>query len=323
MLRFVLFSLFTIMNLFCLISGAQANVRCIDIWKKSPNRSQDILHLMKEHTLSETQQGVPPEHQTQFLLHSSSNQIVKTDVVVLVYHGLMNSPRDMKFLASDLHKMGANVINARLDGHFEKSRTELDTVEYQDWVAQLDGYLAMARQLGQKVIIVGHSTGGLAGIHTAIENKVDGLILLAPALKTRTLTDAMTYVGSMLKISGWILDAFKRFRKDRYKSTYAGVQVDRWGDLLRDIPGEQKSTPPEFGLVQERLKNTPLLWFDTEIDWVIDPQYNQRIAERLENVESYTFPRAARVLHNSMAVPKMNSQYPQMVEMIRNFIAEH
>jgi pimeloyl-ACP methyl ester carboxylesterase len=320
MKTFFLNILFFISVLFSLDRTSAQSLRCVDLWIKRPTISSNVIQLMNAHKESEIQQGVTAPHQSQFLLHKKDQQIIKTEVVILVYHGLMNSPKDMKFLAKDLHETGANVINARLDGHFEKSRNELDSIEYQDWVNQLNGYLSMAQQLGKKVILVGHSTGGLAGIHTAIQNKVDGLVLLAPALKIRTLNEALTYVGSVLNISGWILDAFRNFRNDRYKSTHAAVQVDLWSDILRDLPGEKISSNQDYGLVKERLADTPVLWLDTELDWVIDAQYNRQIAEGLQDIEYFNFPKTSAVIHNSIAVPKMNRDYPQMVEMIQAFI---
>lgn len=309
---------------FLSVSVAQGTVRCLELMKKSSASkseiSKEVIQSMRDLNDSEVSQGVLPVHQTQFLIHQQNGKDVVTDTVVLIYHGLLNSPRDMKFLAKDLHEMGVNVVNARLDGHFERKRNELDSITYQDWVAQLEGYLAISRQLGKKVIILGHSTGGLAGVHTAIQNKVDKMVLLAPALKTRFAIDMVTYAGAQLGVSGWVLDALGGLKNDRYSSTYAGVQVDRWGDLLRKIPGEKSTTEGDYGLVQERLEQTPLLWIDTDKDRLIDPSYNQRIAYQMRKVEYYSFSKTSNVAHNSIAVPKLNREYPQMVEMIREFI---
>ncbi len=309
----------SVIGLFALVTPAQAFYQCSSFFTKIRTASaisSDALSRLQNHLTSEEQQGVPASHQTEFLIHHDSNGPIKTDRVVVIYHGLMNSPRDTRFLARDLHKMGFNVVNARLDGHYERRRNELDFVDYKDWIHQLDDYHTMAQLLGRHVVVLGHSAGGLAAVHTGVTESVSQLILLTPALKVQPKIETISYMASTFGISGWILDSVG-LGKDRYTSTKAGVEVAEWGSYLRDLPSENGDG--DYGFVKDRLAQTPTLLIDLQVDPTIDANYNRELTYDMENVDYRTL-KDPSVEHRSIAVPRMNKDYGAMLSMIQQFL---
>ncbi|MCA1927190.1 MAG: alpha/beta fold hydrolase [Calditerrivibrio sp.] len=101
---------------------------------------------------------------------------------VLLIHGFTASPFEMAELASFLNSKGFSVYNVRIVGHGSKSEY-LDKLSYKDWYESIKyGYFTLKNSC-KEVFVVGQSMGGLLAINIANYNSVDGLILLAPALK--------------------------------------------------------------------------------------------------------------------------------------------
>ncbi len=101
---------------------------------------------------------------------------------VLLIHGFTASPFEMEELTEFLNKKGYSVYNARVVGHGSKSEY-LDKLSYRDWYDSLKyGYFILKNSC-DKVYVIGQSMGGLLALNVAYYNDVDGVILLAPALK--------------------------------------------------------------------------------------------------------------------------------------------
>lgn len=106
----------------------------------------------------------------------------ENEVGVLLIHGFTASPFEMSELATFLNSKGFSVYNSRIVGHGSKSEY-LDKLSYKDWYDSIKyGYFTLKNSC-KKVFIIGQSMGGLLAINLANYNSVDGLILLAPALK--------------------------------------------------------------------------------------------------------------------------------------------
>lgn len=96
----------------------------------------------------------------------------------LLLHGFMASPGEIGWLGPHLHEKGHTVYVARLAGH-GIDPTHMARMHWQDWYASaLDGY-ALLRQQCEKVIVIGHSMGGLLAALLAASEKVDGIVISA------------------------------------------------------------------------------------------------------------------------------------------------
>ena len=92
-----------------------------------------------------------------FFLHSP-----ESDTGVLLIHGLMAAPEEVKEWAIFLHKKGLTVYAPRLSGHGTSSK-DLSVRNYNDWLHSVDRGHAILKTCCKKILVAGFSTGaGLA-----------------------------------------------------------------------------------------------------------------------------------------------------------------
>jgi carboxylesterase len=98
----------------------------------------------------------------------------------LVLHGLAASPAETRWLGNYLAAQGHTVHGVRTAGHGTEYRT-LARMTWRDWYASvIDGY-HLLRPNCEKVIVVGHSSGGALGLMLASDERfqIDALAVLA------------------------------------------------------------------------------------------------------------------------------------------------
>ncbi|WP_237763550.1 carboxylesterase [Falsirhodobacter sp. alg1] len=103
-----------------------------------------------------------------------------TDIALIYLHGFSAT----KWEIDPVHrhvaaKLGANLFLARLAGH-GRSAAAMGTVKLADWQADLAEAMAIARQIGRRVVIIGTSTGGTLATLAAARQDVAGVVLVSP-----------------------------------------------------------------------------------------------------------------------------------------------
>jgi alpha-beta hydrolase superfamily lysophospholipase len=107
----------------------------------------------------------------------------KTPLALAYLHGFSASRRDISPVIETLaHKLGANAYFARLAAHGRTTADEFATVTPQDWLNDAREALAIGRRIGDRVILVGISTGALLATMAALEEQssIAALVLLSP-----------------------------------------------------------------------------------------------------------------------------------------------
>ena len=105
------------------------------------------------------------------------------DIGVLVIHGYMASPLEVKELAEYLGRLGLWVFAPRLKGH-GTSPEDLATRTYKDWVESVDRGYAIIRNQCRRVVVGGFSTGaGLALDLAARIRDVAGVFAVSPPMR--------------------------------------------------------------------------------------------------------------------------------------------
>ena len=94
-----------------------------------------------------------------FFLKSSS----KSASAVLLIHGFLSSPAEMRSLGVRLHEQGHHVLGVRLKGH-GTSPWDLRDRDWQDWQKSVERGYDIIKTYSQSVHIVGFSTGGLLAL---------------------------------------------------------------------------------------------------------------------------------------------------------------
>ncbi len=182
----------------------------------------------------------------------------KTPRSVLLVHGIYSSPLYFRGMAEAFFRAGHNVVTVLLPGHFEKDWYSMRQVHGSDWSAEVDRGYQLARELGEQVVLAGHSLGGLLSWEQAAKRpagEVAGLVIISPALKVQDAVLAACRAGRGVGLSG---NFFVRARPD-------GVRVPHFdpvaGPLIQGVADRVLAGP---------LPRVPLFMAYTWNDNVLD-----------------------------------------------------
>ena len=107
----------------------------------------------------------------------------KTPIALVYLHGYSATRQETAPLADDLAtKLGANLFYTRLNGHGRPGQAMAEA-RAEDWLYDAAEALAIGKQLGQQVVIIGMSTGGTLAVWLASEvqdPQVLAYVLISP-----------------------------------------------------------------------------------------------------------------------------------------------
>ncbi len=111
----------------------------------------------------------------------------RTDRVIVYVHGFSATRREVAPLCDSLAaRLGANLFYTRLAGH-GRPAASLATVTVSDWLFDIREALAVAEELGDRIVMVATSTGGTlavwavsGGLTEEETRNVEALILMSP-----------------------------------------------------------------------------------------------------------------------------------------------
>jgi alpha-beta hydrolase superfamily lysophospholipase len=108
----------------------------------------------------------------------------RTALALVYIHGFSASRKDItpvvETLAGMLH---ANAFLTRLSAHGTTTGAEFTTVSAQDWLNDAREALAVGHRIGERVLMIGTSTGALLAVMAALEDsssRIAALVLLSP-----------------------------------------------------------------------------------------------------------------------------------------------
>ncbi|HKA81752.1 MAG TPA: alpha/beta hydrolase [Xanthobacteraceae bacterium] len=113
----------------------------------------------------------------------------KTPLVLVYLHGFSASRRDISPVIETLaDKLAANAFATRLTAHGRTTPDGFVTATAQDWLDDAREALAIGRRIGDRVVLIGISTGALLATMAALEDKssdIAALVLLSPNFAVR------------------------------------------------------------------------------------------------------------------------------------------
>lgn len=153
-----------------------------------------------------------------FLLRS-----LESDTGVLLIHGLMAAPEEVKEWAQFLHGKGLTVYAPRLAGHGTSSK-DLSTRNYNDWLNSVDRGHSILKKCCKKILIAGFSTGAGLALQTVIKkpHNFEAVIAVSAPLKFKRFSSRFAET----------LNAFNRF------CNYAGM-----GNLAKEFMKNDADNP--------------------------------------------------------------------------------
>lgn len=202
---------------------------------------------------------------------------------VVLVHGFLSSPAELKGLGQRLADLGHPVLGIRLKGH-GTSPWDLRERGWEDWLASVRrGYEIMSHLTGE-VLVLGFATGATMTLHLAATNppRLKGVIAVSAPLKfrLRNLTFAPLIHG-LNKLSEWayVQDGIKPFqtREPEHPTIDYRHMPVRGLVELRKAADELERRLPDIGCPAAILHGTD--------DPIADPESAQFIHRRLGSAE--------------------------------------
>lgn len=166
----------------------------------------------------------------------------KTPRVIVLLHGLTDSPRQFEAFAYLVHADGNNVYVPRLPRHALRggSVRELSALTGMELRAAADSVVDEARGLGDSLVVVGLSMGATMGAWIAQERQVTRVVLIAPAIEPglipslldRPLIGLADHLPSITR--PWPLDTARPDREAGFNSRAAAEIFELGRAVLRD-----------------------------------------------------------------------------------------
>ena len=104
------------------------------------------------------------------------------EVCCLLLHGYTGSPSEMRPLGDFLARHGFAVSCPLLPGHGTSPR-ELNKCVWNDWYQAAEEEWKRLKPKHRKTFVIGLSMGGGLALYLAVNNKVDGIVMLASGVK--------------------------------------------------------------------------------------------------------------------------------------------
>ena len=154
----------------------------------------------------------------------------RTEWVVVMLHGFSATRQETAPLGELVATaLGANLFEARLSGHGQ-AENPMAGVRAEHWLHDTARALARGAELGDKLIVIGTSTGATlaaAMLEQPAAEPVDTVVMISPNFAPRGAAARwLTRPGGLLL--GWLVWALLRYRR----ATANGSRVDARGDVL-------------------------------------------------------------------------------------------
>lgn len=109
---------------------------------------------------------------------------VKTPLAIVYIHGFSAGPAEIRPVPEEVAKaLGANLFFTRLAGH-GRDGAALAAASAEDWLFDMAEAMAIGRRLGDRVVVIGTSTGGtlaaMAATDPALNEGLAGTVLISP-----------------------------------------------------------------------------------------------------------------------------------------------
>ena len=129
--------------------------------------------------------------------HQPFSHFTKSEVGVLVIHGITSTTSSMKYLATQFADADYNVELPGLTGHGTKWQ-DMNSIKYSDWVNDLEIALSKLKERSTKIFLCGLSLGGGLALYLLGKHpEISGSILINHASKFR---NPMLWFAPLIKI---------------------------------------------------------------------------------------------------------------------------
>lgn len=269
------------------------------------------------------------------LLHSQ-----RTKPVIVLLHGLSDSPYYMRSIATTLHAQGHTVVVGLLPGHGIDD--PIDVLHSQDLASKWRDYTAqlinIAKPLGNKLVIGGFSTGGALATDYMLDNltQVDGLMLFSGALRLASNAETLAKIPFAKWISKridgrYITTSLNPYKYPEISNHAALILMDIIRDIRQKLADSTGVNIPIFAAHSQFDQVTPIEGIHQLISYAIAPHTLFEIDASMKVCHANLPLDQAQVSYISLDDPnplsncdalKANPVHRHMLAMAVNFLSE-
>jgi alpha-beta hydrolase superfamily lysophospholipase len=211
-------------------------------------------------------------------IHWAGDAGARTAMAVLYLHGFSASAEEIRPVPDNVAAaLGANLVFARLSGH---GRTGPAMAEPRagDWLEDTALFLEIARAVGDRVLVIGTSTGGSlaawAMTDPAMAEDVAGTVLVSPNFAVANRAGALLelpFARQWVPLLAGAERSFQPRNADQaahWTTAYPTVATVTLGTLLRELRGRDLSTASQ-----------PALFLFSDADRVVRAEATRAAAE--------------------------------------------
>lgn len=262
--------------------------------------------------------------------------------VVVLFHGLSDSPFFVRGIAEHLNQKGFTVVAPLTPGHGKRDamRDMRDPMLQQRWYEHVDQVMQLVKPYADKLFIGGFSTGGtLATRYTLLQpNEIDGLLLFSGALALSDSAENLGRVWGMKWIAKIVDGDFVSDGPHPYRypdvAGYAGLTLADVIFEVRDLLQETSISIPIF--VAHSLADIITPYYGVEdlmgqingahqvvtIDASYDTCHQDLVMSSIMMVD-LKIDKTKLNISERCAVPKPNPLFNNMMGMLDYFLAQH
>ena len=198
---------------------------------------------------------------------------------VLLLHGLLSTPAELREFGNDLCEQGYGVMGVRIAGH-GTSPHDLAGLSWNDWLASVVRGHKILSAFCERVVVIGFSTGATLALAFAASNpeKLAGVAAVSPAIKLRDKKSSLIpFVQGINKAASWITNKeglleFTDNDPEHPEINYRSTPVSAIGNLLN----LSEHTLKEAGKI-----SAPARIIQGDDDPVVDPDGAKLVFEGL------------------------------------------
>lgn len=210
-----------------------------------------------------------------FLLHPTQ----ANGLGILLIHGLLASPAELKDYGNYLTQQGFTVLGIRLKGH-GTSPYALRDVNYEQWFASVQRGFNILRTYCPKLFVIGFSTGGALGLQLAAKKHPEIIGLVAISVPIKFVNPAFMLVSLLHNTNTLVrwfssLEGVKPFidnTSEHPDINYRNTPVRALYELRRMITHLEALLPDI---------ETPTLLLYADQDPIVAPQSTELVYEKL------------------------------------------
>lgn len=202
--------------------------------------------------------GIQP-NQHKEIVWADPETRAKTPIAIIYIHGFSASPQETRPLPDMVAaNFKANLFLTRLFGHGTTTRP-MEDVSVNAWVNDFAEALAIGEKLGEKIIIMGTSTGGAlttwAVTQPAFRDRVDAVILCSPNYGVQAFGSSLLTLPFARELAHLVMGETRSFEPGTdlqrlyWTTTYPVDAILPMAEVVKlaaNAPVEQTKTPALF-----------------------------------------------------------------------------